>query len=260
MSIIFWTITLVVVVKYMLIVLLADDNGEGGTFALYALICRHAGMRPANNGAPDASDVTLSHYSRHSGDKDSKSLSRRISFRMKQYLATRAGAQVSLLCLVLFMTSMVLGDGVLTPAQSVLGAVYGLQVKTSVSQGVVVGIACAIVVMIFMIQSFGTGRIGVLFAPIVLIYFLCNLIIAITNMTRYNPRIFKALSPHYAYYYFRDNRHLGWVQCSGLFLAITGTEATYADLGHFSRSAIRVSASFCPHARCSSICQCGFTF
>lgn len=73
--------------------------------------------------------------SRHSGDKDSKSLSRRISFRMKQYLATRAGAQVSLLCLVLFMTSMVLGDGVLTPAQSVLGAVYGLQVKTSVSQG-----------------------------------------------------------------------------------------------------------------------------
>ncbi|KAL3134369.1 hypothetical protein ABBQ38_006624 [Trebouxia sp. C0009 RCD-2024] len=86
---------------------------------------------------------------------------------------------------------MVLGDGVLTPAQSVLGAVYGLQVKTSVSQGVVVGIACAIVVMIFMIQSFGTGRIGVLFAPIVLIYFLCNLIIAITNMTRYNPRIFK---------------------------------------------------------------------
>ncbi|KAL3134368.1 hypothetical protein ABBQ38_006623 [Trebouxia sp. C0009 RCD-2024] len=72
MSIIFWTITLVVVVKYMLIVLLADDNGEGGTFALYALICRHAGMRPANNGAPDASDVTLSHYSRHSGDRTPK--------------------------------------------------------------------------------------------------------------------------------------------------------------------------------------------
>ena len=73
--------------------------------------------------------------SRHSGDKNSKSLSRRISFKLKQYLASRAGAQASLLCLVLLMTSMVLGDGVLTPAQSVLGAIYGLQVKTSVSQG-----------------------------------------------------------------------------------------------------------------------------
>lgn len=73
--------------------------------------------------------------SRHTGDKDSTRLSSRISFKLKQYLATTAGAQASLLCLVLLMTSMVLGDGVLTPAQSVLGAVYGLQVKTSVSQG-----------------------------------------------------------------------------------------------------------------------------
>lgn len=221
MSIIFWTITLIVVVKYMLIVLLADDNGEGGTFALYSLICRFAGMRPANNGVPDASDVTLSHYSRHSGDKNSKSLSSRISFKLKQYLASKAGAQASLLCLVLLMTSMVLGDGVLTPAQSVLGAIYGLQVKTSVSQGVIVGISCAIVVGLFMVQRFGTGRVGVVFAPIVLIYFLCNVIIAVTNITRYKPSVFKALSPHYGYYYFRNNHHLGWVQCSGLFLSIT---------------------------------------
>ncbi|KAL3138070.1 Potassium transporter [Trebouxia sp. C0009 RCD-2024] len=228
MSIIFWTITLIVVVKYMLIVLLADDNGEGGTFALYSLICRFAGMRPATNGIPDASDVTLSRYSRHTGDKGTKSLSTRISFRLKQYLATTAGAQASLLCLVLLMTSMVLGDGVLTPAQSVLGAIYGLQVKTSVSQGGIVGISCGIVILLFTVQRFGTGRIGLCFAPIVLIYFLCNLIIAITNISRYKPDIFKALSPHYAYYYFRDNRHLG-------------TEATYADLGHFSRSAIRIS-------------------
>ncbi|DBA74693.1 TPA: hypothetical protein ACH3X2_009358 [Trebouxia sp. C0005] len=228
-------------VKYMLIVILADDNGEGGTFALYSLICRFAGMRPANNGIPDASDVTLSHYSRHSGDKNSKSLSRRISFKLKQYLASRAGAQASLLCLVLLMTSMVLGDGVLTPAQSVLGAIYGLQVKTSVSQGAIVGISCAIVVGLFMVQRFGTGRVGVVFAPIILIYFLCNVIIAVTNITRYKPSVFKALSPHYGYYYFRNNHHLGWVQCSGLFLAITGTEAAYADLGHFSRPAIRIS-------------------
>ncbi|KAL3139069.1 Potassium transporter [Trebouxia sp. C0010 RCD-2024] len=135
MSIIFWTITLIVVVKYMLIILMADDNGEGGTFALYSLICRYAGIRPANNGVPDASDVTLTHYSRHSGDKSSKSLSRRISWKLKRFLATRVGAQAALLCLVLLMTSMVLGDGVLTPAQSVLGAIYGLQIKTSVSEG-----------------------------------------------------------------------------------------------------------------------------
>ncbi|DBB02777.1 TPA: Potassium transporter, variant 3 [Trebouxia sp. C0004] len=139
------------------------------------------------------------------------------------------------------MTSMVLGDGVLTPAQSVLGAIYGLQVKTSVSQGAIVGISCAIVVGLFMVQRFGTGQVGFVFAPIILIYFLCNVIIAVTNITRYKPSVFKALSPHYGYYYFRNNHHLGWVQCSGLFLAITGTEAAYADLGHFSRPAIRIS-------------------
>ncbi|KAL3152408.1 hypothetical protein ABBQ32_001459 [Trebouxia sp. C0010 RCD-2024] len=191
MSIIFWTITLVVVVKYMIIVLMADDNGEGGTFALYSLICRHAGIRTANNGVPDASDVTLTHYSRHSGDNSSKRLSQRISWKLKQFLATRVGAQATLLCLVLLMTSMVLGDGVLTPAQSVLGAVYGLQIKTSVSQGGVVGISCAIIVLIFMAQRFGTSRVGACFAPIVLIYFLCNMIIAITNISRYKPTIFK---------------------------------------------------------------------
>ena len=73
--------------------------------------------------------------SHHSGDKNSKSMSRRISFKLKQYLATTVGAQASLLYLVLLMTSMILGDGVLTLAQSVLGAIYDLQVKTSVSQG-----------------------------------------------------------------------------------------------------------------------------
>lgn len=74
--------------------------------------------------------------SRHSGDKNSTKLSRRISFKLKQILASSHGSQVALLVLVLLMTSMVLGDGVLTPAQSVLGAVYGLQVKTTISQGV----------------------------------------------------------------------------------------------------------------------------
>lgn len=72
--------------------------------------------------------------SRHSGDKNSTKLGRRISFRLKQILASSHGSQIALLVLVLLMTSMVLGDGVLTPAQSVLGAVYGLQVKTSISQ------------------------------------------------------------------------------------------------------------------------------
>ncbi|KAL3148191.1 hypothetical protein ABBQ38_014224 [Trebouxia sp. C0009 RCD-2024] len=144
---------------------------------------------------PDASDVTLSRYSRHTGDKNIKSLSSRISFQLKQYLATTAGAQASLLCLVLLMTSMVLGDGVLTPAQSVLGAFYGLQVKTSVSQGAIVGISCGIAILLFMVQRFGTGRIGFLFAPIVLIYFLCNLIIAITNISCYKPDIFKVKFP-----------------------------------------------------------------
>ncbi|KAL3135172.1 hypothetical protein ABBQ38_006263 [Trebouxia sp. C0009 RCD-2024] len=201
MSIIFWTITLIVVVKYMLIVLLADDNGEGGTFALYSLICRFAGMRPATSGVPDASDVTLSRYSRHTGDKGTTSLSSRISFRLKQYLATTAGAQASLLCLVLLMTSMVLGDGVLTPAQSVLGAIYGLQVKTSVSQG-----------------SFSS---------------LCLLLLPRQSSLGLGSMLWP-ISSRYSLYVV-CMRHI--LRCE----AFTRTEATYADLGHFSRPAIRIS-------------------
>lgn len=240
MSIIFWTITLLVVVKYLGIVLEADDDGEGGTFALYSLLCRHAGLTPANSGAPDAADIELSRYSSAmAGQKCGSSF--QVSQAIKRLLVTKSWARGALLGVVLLMTSMVMGDGVLTPAQSVLGAIYGLQVKTNVHQNTVVGVSIAIIVLLFAAQRFGTNRLGAYFSPIVLIYFLLNIIIACTNIHRYDPSIFRALSPHYIYYYFRDNKHQGWQQLAGLFLSITGAEALYADLGHFNKTAIRLS-------------------
>lgn len=104
-------------------------------FPLFSAFCRAGCSFSIHNVQKHSYTLVHCSCSRHSGDNSSKSLSRRISWKLKQFLATRVGAQAALLCLVLLMTSLVLGDGVLTPAQSVLGAVYGLQIKTSVSEG-----------------------------------------------------------------------------------------------------------------------------
>ena len=94
----------------------------------------------------------------------------------------------------------------------------------------IIGVSCAIVILIFAAQKYGTTKLGVTFAPIVLLWFLFNLIISIHNIAKYQPGIFKCFSPSYAYLYFKHNRHRGWEQLSGIFLCITGTEATFADL------------------------------
>ncbi|GAQ87155.1 Potassium transporter family protein [Klebsormidium nitens] len=239
-SLIFWTLTLAVLIKYMCFVMFADDNGEGGTFALYSLLCRNANITPGGGAAPVAADLQLSRYtSKHSSRQF---LTRKTPARvLKNMLERKAWARNALLILVLVMTSMVLGDGVLTPAQSVLGAVYGIQVKLpSTSTSVIVGVSCAIVVALFAAQPFGTGRVGFMFAPVVIIWFASNVVIAIYNTATYYPGIYKCLSPHYAYFFFKDDAHRGWRQLAGVFLAITGAEATFADLGHFSRAGVQL--------------------
>ncbi|KAK9808702.1 hypothetical protein WJX72_002233 [[Myrmecia] bisecta] len=243
-SLIFWILTLCVVVKYCLIVLWADDSGEGGTFALYSLLCRMAKLTPGNADGLDPEDLKLSRYSsaRDVTSKKHKGCSSWVQANLQQLLQTSKAAQQTLLIVVLAMTSMVLGDGVLTPAQSVLGAIYGLQVKKpALSSGVIVGVSCAIIILIFAAQRFGTAKIGFSFSPIVILWFLLNIIISGYNTHMFYPTIYKAISPHYAYRFFAQNRHTGWRELAGIFLAITGAEALYADIGHFSRTAIQIS-------------------
>ncbi|KAK9835990.1 hypothetical protein WJX81_004040 [Elliptochloris bilobata] len=245
---IFWSITLIVICKYCLFVLRLDDNGEGGTFALYSLLCRHVGILPGSRQSkvPDPADVLLSAYSSASelGSPDGPKPRRRsVGAHLREGLRRSRVAQSLLLSLVLLMTSLVLGDGVLTPAQSVLGAIYGLQVRTTVSGDVVVGVSIAIIVILFCVQSYGTGRVGPSFSPIVILWFIFNIITAIYNMATYYPAIWKCINPYWGYLYFVNNGASGWMSLSGIFLAVTGTEASYADLGHFSRPAIQIA--FC---------------
>ncbi|KAK9792666.1 hypothetical protein WJX73_004356 [Symbiochloris irregularis] len=240
-SLIFWTLTIIVVIKYLLLVIQADDNGEGGTFALYSLICRYCNITPGNFSTVMPQDTKLVRYSSTHTAPPQKRTSW-AGTKLRSLFATSPIARNALLSVVLLMTSLVLGDAILTPAQTVLGAIYGLQVREpQVSQGVVVGVSCAIIILIFSAQKLGTSKLGVAFAPILLLWFLFNLIINIYNIATYQPGIFKCFSPSFAYYYFRDNKHQGWEMLAGIFLTVTGAEASFADLGHFSRTAIRIA-------------------
>jgi KUP system potassium uptake protein len=242
-SLIFWTITLVIVFKYMLIVLTADDHGEGGTFALYSLIARHAHIATPATGTPNSSDMVLSRYT--SNQMIEGAQKRKPANLGERVALTLRGSKVLkslLLGVVLLATSMILGDGVLTPAISVIGAVVGIQVAApSITTGAIVGITCAILIVLFCFQRFGTSKVGFTFAPIVLTWYAANVMINLYNIIIYYPAIFKALSPHYLFLFFIRNGFQGWFYLGGTLLCITGTEAIYADMGHFSKTAIRMS-------------------
>ena len=217
-SLIIWTITLIPLLKYVIIVLAADDNGEGGTFALYSLLCRHA--RVGVMRSEQTSDLAISTYSRqHDG-----SALRGFHARLKKLLESSPAFQKALLGLVILATSMVIGDGVLTPAISVLSSVSGLRVRTGISQGWLVAIACLILVGLFLLQSRGTAYVGYLFAPIVSLWLLCIAAIGLYNIVTYNPGIFRAASPHFAITYLLDNGQPAWISLGGIILAITGTQ------------------------------------
>ncbi|CAL8468147.1 g7686 [Coccomyxa elongata] len=243
MSLIFWTITLVVVFKYICIVLTADDHGEGGTFALYSLIARSVGISTPGSGTPNASDQNLSRYSSaRMVANATRPKPRNIPERVSEFFRSSKGARGLLLTIVLLSTSMIIGDGVLTPAISVISAVVGIQVAApSISTGAIVGISCAILFLLFVFQRTGTSKVGFTFAPIVIVWYASNVMINLYNIAIYYPAIFKALSPHYLFLYFIRNGFTGWTSLGGTLLCITGTEAMYADLGHFSKASIRLS-------------------
>ncbi|WJZ97245.1 hypothetical protein VitviT2T_015866 [Vitis vinifera] len=235
LSLVFWTLTLIPLCKYIIFVLGADDNGEGGTFALYSLLCRHAKVGLLSTF--HASDDNASFYNSGPSLKETRS-----SSILKQFFEKHWSSQIVLLLFVLLGTGMVIGDGVLTPSMSVLSAVYGVKVKIpNLHENYTVCIACVILVGLFALQHYGTHRVGFLFAPILIAWLLSISGVGIYNILHWNPRIVSALSPYYAYNFFKETGKDGWRSLGGIVLCITGAEAMFADLGHFSQISVRLA-------------------
>lgn len=232
-SLIFWTLTLIPLLKYVFIVLSADDNGEGGTFALYSLLCRHAKFSLLPN--QQAADEELSTY-RYGNQAPVPATS-----PLKRFLDKHRKLRTALLVLVLFGASMVIGDGVLTPAISVLSAVSGLQVNDKrLNDGLLLLIACVILIGLFALQHCGTQKVAFMFAPVVFIWLFSIFGIGLYNTIHWNPKIVGALSPVYIINFFKATGKDGWIALGGILLCITGTEAMFADIGHFTSFSIRL--------------------
>ncbi|CAK7330535.1 unnamed protein product [Dovyalis caffra] len=234
LSFIFWTFTLIALVKYIFFVMSADDNGEGGTFALYSLLCRHAKLSILPN--QHATDEKLSTYATEASADTWQSST------LKSFFEKHPRCHKVLLIFVLLGTCMAIGDGVLTPTISVLSAVSGVKVKISgLHDNYVVIISCVILVGLFSLQHYGTNRVAFMFAPIVTAWLLCISSIGIYNIFRWNRHVFCVISPIYMLKFLKNTGIEGWVSLGGVVLSITGVETMFADLGHFSSSSIKVA-------------------
>nr|XP_011460499.1 PREDICTED: potassium transporter 10-like isoform X2 [Fragaria vesca subsp. vesca] len=231
LSVIIWSLTFVPLLKYVFIVCRANDNGQGGTFALYSLLCRHAKIKSVPN--QDQTDEEVTTFSRNTfGEKS-------FAARTKRGLEGHAFLHNMLLILVLIGSCMVIGDGILTPAISAVG---GMNVHHKwISKEMVVLFAVIILVLLFMTQQYGTGKVWFFFAPIVLIWLLLIGGMGIFNILKYDRSILKAFSPVYVYRYFKRRGRLGWESLGGIMLSINGTETLFADLNHFPVLSIQIA-------------------
>ena len=196
LSLIVWSLTLVVTVKYLVFVMRADNGGEGGILALLAL----APERMRGRG-------------------------RSIGF-------------VALL--VIIGAALLYGDGMITPAISVLSAVEGLGAEASSLKNFVVPITCALLLGLFFIQKHGTERVGRFFGPVMVVWFLTLGVLGGYHLTR-NPGVFAAVDPRHAVAFFAEHKLHGIMVLGSVVLAITGGEALYADMGHFGARPIRLA-------------------
>jgi KUP system potassium uptake protein len=196
LSLIFWSLVVVVAVKYLTFVVRADKNGEGGIFALFALIPER--LREDRRGTGWITALVL------------------------------AGA------------ALLFGDGVITPSISVLSAVEGLGVAAPEYRAAVVPVTCLILVGLFMLQRRGTGAIGKLFGPVMLVWFVVLGGLGVRQIIQH-PSVLAALDPSHAVRFFVVHRGHGFLVLGSVVLAITGVEALYADLGHFGRAPIRAA-------------------
>ncbi|XP_052487696.1 putative potassium transporter 12 isoform X3 [Gossypium raimondii] len=211
---------------------------QRGTFALYSLICRYAKVNMLPNRQP--ADEQISSFRLKLPTPE---LERALS--IKETLERRSSLKTLLLLLVLMGTSMVIGDGILTPAISVMSAVSGLQgaVKGFDTTAVVV-FSIVILVALFSIQQFGTSKVGFSFAPALALWFFSLGSIGIYNLVKYDITVIKAVNPAYIYFFFKKNSKDAWSALGGCILCITGAEAMFADLGHFSVPAIQIAFTF----------------
>jgi KUP system potassium uptake protein len=201
LSLIIYSLFLVISIKYVAIVMRADNQREGGVLALTSLI-------PGRAGAPG--------------------------------VARLATGRPVLIALGIFGTALLYGDGMITPAISVLGAIEGLEVATPLFQPYVVPIAAGILVGLFLIQRYGTHRVGGMFGPVMVIWFLTLAGLGIVWIARL-PAVLAAFDPRHAVAFFADNGFIGFVVLGAVFLVVTGGEALYADMGHFGRRPIRLA-------------------
>ncbi|KAH1122198.1 hypothetical protein J1N35_005358 [Gossypium stocksii] len=235
-SIMFWTLSLTGVVKYACIALKADDQGEGGTFALYSLLCRNMNIGILSS---KSSDVNSS-QSRCVLNEDNKQKS-----RLGKVFETSMVARRALLFIAMLGTCMLIGDGILTPAISVLSAMDGLRAPfPSISKSLVEALSAVVLFILFLLQKFGTSRVSFLFSPIMGAWTLSTPLVGIYSIIHHYPSIFKALSPYYIFHFFWRNGKEGWLMLGGTILCITGSEALFADLGHFNRSSIQIAFLF----------------
>ena len=193
-SLVFWSILLIVSVKYVVFVMRADNDGEGGIMALAALIRR---LVPGP---------------------------RRL-----------VGAAV---LLGVIGASLFFGDSVITPAISVLSAVEGINVVSPAVHDAVLPIGVVILVVLFLLQRFGTHRVGRLFGPVMLLWFLALAVLGVPEIVRH-PGVLRGLSPTYAAEFVGAHTFIAFIAMGAVVLSITGAEALYADMGHFGRPPIR---------------------
>ncbi|KAK8942230.1 putative potassium transporter 11 [Platanthera guangdongensis] len=233
LSLIIYSLTLIPLLKYVLVVLRANDNGQGGTFALYSLLCRHAKVGTIPN--QHKTDVELTTYSSLTYEENS------LAAKVKQWLEAHAYRRFAILILVLIGTCATIGDGILTPSISVLSAAGGIKVNhPEISKDVVMLVAVIILIGLFSVQHYGTDKVGWLFAPIVLLWFLLIGAIGAINIWKYDNSVLKAFNPVYIIRYFKGGKK-NWTTLGGIMLSITGTEALFADLCHFPLLPIQVA-------------------
>jgi KUP system potassium uptake protein len=196
LSIIFWTLTTIVSLKYVVLVLRADNAGEGGLIAMLALAANAVKDKPALRRA--------------------------------------------LMVIGIFGTSLFYGDGVITPAISVLSAVEGLTVISPALQHYVIPLTLLVLLVLFWVQKRGTGGIGRYFGPITLLWFLAVATLGVSHIV-HHPEILGALSPHHALRFLWQQPGTSFIILGAVVLAVTGAEALYADLGHFGKKPIRLA-------------------
>ncbi|HNU09837.1 MAG TPA: potassium transporter Kup [Rubrivivax sp.] len=196
LSLVFWTLTVVVSLKYVTLILRADNNGEGGLIAMLALASQAVKHRP----------------------------------RLRR----------ALLLVGIFGTAVFFGDGVITPAVTVLGAVEGLEVLAPGLHRFIVPVALVVLLALFAAQRFGTAGIGRFFGPVTTLWLLTLAVLGIAQIVR-EPQVLWALLPHYALSFIAQQPAMAFTALGAIVLCVTGAEALYADLGHFGKRPIRLA-------------------